>query len=87
MKVLTKNRLVAVSTIALVVSFNVHAGESAEDKISLAMSAAPSAVSREATVIDSDGTVLKEGSNGWTCMPDTMQGDKAPMTMSKPGRT
>ncbi|MEE4218845.1 MAG: hypothetical protein V2I48_14610, partial [Xanthomonadales bacterium] len=67
MKVFTKSRLAAVSAIALVVSFNVHAGESAEDKISRAMSAAPSAVSREATVIDSDGSVLKQGTNGWTC--------------------
>lgn len=79
MRIFTKTRLVAISTIALLVSFNVYAGESAEDKISRAMSAAPSAVSREATVIDSDGSVLKQGSNGWTCMPDTMQGDKAPM--------
>ncbi len=29
--------------------------------------------------MDSDGTILKEGTNGWTCLPDTMQGDKAPM--------
>lgn len=79
MKIHAKSRLAAVSTIALLLSFNASAGESAEDKISRAMSAAPPAVSREATVIDSDGSVLKQGTNGWTCMPDTMQGDKAPM--------
>jgi hypothetical protein len=29
--------------------------------------------------MDSDGTILREGSNGWTCMPDTMPGDRAAM--------
>lgn len=55
------------------------AGDSAEAKIALAMSAAPASISAEATIVDSDGTVLREGSNGWTCMPDTMPGDGAPM--------
>ncbi len=43
------------------------------------MSAAPESVSKQATIIDSDGAMLKKGTNGWTCMPDTMPGDKAPM--------
>ena len=55
------------------------AGESAEEKIARAMSAAPSAVSAEAAIVDTDGTVLREGSNGWTCLPDTKPGDHAPM--------
>ena len=38
-------------------------------KIKRAMSAAPSMISKNATVLDLDGTVLKEGSNGWTCYP------------------
>lgn len=57
----------------------VLAQESKQAKIERALSAAPDAVSAQATVVDSDGTVLKEGSNGWTCLPDTMPGDKAPM--------
>lgn len=55
------------------------AGDSKQAKIERAMKAAPSAISAEATIMDSDGTVLREGSNGWTCMPDTMPGDKAAM--------
>jgi len=57
----------------------VAADESAEEKIARAMSAAPAAVSAQATVMDHDGTVLREGSNGWTCLPDTLPGDHAPM--------
>ena len=56
-----------------------HAGDSTAAKIERAMSAAPPAVSAEATIMDTDGTVLREGSNGWTCLPDTMPGDHAPM--------
>ena len=55
------------------------AGDSAEEKIARARSAAPTAISAQATVLDADGTVLAAGSNGWTCLPDTMPGDKAPM--------
>lgn len=35
-----------------------------------AMSAAPPAISAEATIMSLDGAVLREGSNGWTCLPD-----------------
>jgi len=55
------------------------AGDSKEAKIARAISAAPVAISDQATIVDTDGAVLREGSNGWTCMPDTMAGDKAPM--------
>jgi hypothetical protein len=34
-----------------------------------ALSAAPPAVTRQATVKDGDGKVLRQGSNGWTCYP------------------
>ncbi len=49
------------------------------DTIAHAASAAPASISDHATIVIGDGTVLREGSNGWTCMPDTMPGDKAPM--------
>ncbi len=42
----------------------------AEAKIASAMSAAPEVVAANATVMDYDDTVLREGSNGWTCLPD-----------------
>ena len=44
-------------------------GDSAEDKIKAAMSAAPASVSHHATIMDDDGNVLKKGSNGYTCFP------------------
>lgn len=54
------------------------AEETTEDKIARAKSAAPAHISNDATIIV-DGEVVVEGSNGWTCLPDTMPGDKAPM--------
>jgi len=57
----------------------VMADETPADKIARAQSAAPAGISAEATIMDTDGSILKEGSNGWTCMPDTMPGDHAPM--------
>jgi len=69
----------ATSGCLILCASNALAAESAEAKIARAMSAAPAAVSGEATIMDSDGTVLKEGSNGWTCLPDTQPGDHAPM--------
>jgi hypothetical protein len=55
--------------------------ESADVKIARAMSAAPTDISGDATIMDADGTVLREGSNGWTCMPGValIPGDKHPM--------
>lgn len=34
-----------------------------------AMSAAPDEVAANATIVDSEGNVLREGNNGYTCMP------------------
>ncbi|MCK5122190.1 MAG: hypothetical protein KAQ91_09410 [Methylococcales bacterium] len=42
----------------------------AEDPIKNAMSAAPSSISAKAAVLDWDFKVIREGSNGWTCLPD-----------------
>jgi len=47
--------------------------------IKQAMSAGPQSISAQATIMDSDGTILRQGSNGWTCLPHTMPGDNAPM--------
>lgn len=56
-------------------------GESPEVKIARAVSAAPASVSDKATVMDVDGTILRQGSNGWTCLPGVglIPGDKHPM--------
>jgi len=55
--------------------------ESADDKIARAMSAAPADISAHARIVDVDGTVLREGTNGWTCMPGIalIPGDRHPM--------
>lgn len=42
----------------------------AEDKIANALSAGPDLITDAATVVDLDGTVLRQGTNGFTCMPD-----------------
>lgn len=43
--------------------------------IAHAMAAAPAAISADATIALYDGTVLREGSNGWTCMPGFKSGN------------
>jgi hypothetical protein len=55
--------------------------DTADTKIARAISAAPASVSNDATVMDVDGTILREGSNGWTCLPGVglIPGDKHPM--------
>ena len=47
-----------------------------DQRIANARAAAPAAVSADATIVI-DGEVAVEGSNGWTCMPDTMPKDGA----------
>jgi len=46
--------------------------------IAQARSAAPDLVSADATVVYR-GEVLAEGTNGWTCLPETLPDDNAPM--------
>jgi hypothetical protein len=46
------------------------AAEDKINKITSATSAAPSSLSDEATVMDWDDTILRKGTNGWTCLPD-----------------
>ena len=57
---------------------SVSAAHHEKNLIAQAMSAAPSSISADATIMDG-GKVLREGSNGWVCMPHTMPGDNAPM--------
>jgi hypothetical protein len=50
-------------------------------KLARAMSAAPSDISGAATIVDVDGAVLRQGANGWTCIPGIplIPGDEHPM--------
>lgn len=46
-----------------------EAQQDSEAKIKDALSAAPAAIAKGAAVADWDDTLLREGSNGWTCLP------------------
>jgi hypothetical protein len=65
--------------LALLSASTLLADDTTAALIAQAESAGPANISTHATIMDSDGTILREGSNGWTCMPHTMPGDNAPM--------
>jgi hypothetical protein len=46
------------------------AAQSTDDLVKNALSAAPEAIAKNATVSDGAGGILREGSNGWVCLPD-----------------
>ncbi len=71
--------LSVLSTALLAGSMSPNEEEMKAEKIARAQSAAHPDISRDATIVDVDGTVLKKGSNGWTCMPGTKPGDNHPM--------
>ena len=52
------------------------AGDDVGKLIAHARAAAPDSVSADATIVV-NGEVVVEGSNGWTCLPDTMPNDRA----------
>ena len=52
------------------------AGDEQAKLIAHARAAAPALIGAGATVVI-NGEVAVEGDNGWTCMPDTMSGDRA----------
>lgn len=57
---------------------SVFAGDDLAKLIAHARAAAPAAIGAGATVVV-NGEVVAEGSNGWTCMPDTAASDGAAM--------
>jgi len=87
MTLLTKAHVLSSSALTLVFCLIGFSGaiaaeeESKDAKIARAMSAAPSSISADATIMDVDGTILREGSNGWTCIPGVglIPGDNHPM--------
>jgi hypothetical protein len=54
----------------LVISVATSAAFAADSKIESAVSAGPESLSENARVMDWDGKVLREGTNGWTCLPN-----------------
>jgi hypothetical protein len=67
-----------VSLVGLSLSAQALADATLDERIAHARLAAPASISAEATVMV-DGKVVAEGTNGWTCMPDTFPGDGAAM--------
>lgn len=61
--------LTTIAALALASASFTAAGQSRQEKIARAKQAAPASITEHATIIDTDGTVLRQGSNGWTCMP------------------
>ena len=82
-----RNRVLPLSTAVLALGLSLATGAFAEDtesveaKIARAITAAPSDITENATIEDVDGTVLREGSNDWTCIPGIplLPGDEHPM--------
>ncbi len=76
---------IAIALVVLIIAITTvrftKAEESIEDKIARSLTAAPTSITDEATIADVDGTVLRAGTNGWTCVPGIplIPGDKHPM--------
>jgi hypothetical protein len=73
--------LTSIFVIYVLTTSMVASAESDAAKIQRAMKAAPSSISAEATIMDADKSVLRQGTNGWTCFPGVplIPGDKHPM--------
>ena len=52
--------------------------------IANALRAAPASITDHAAVMDWSGTMLREGTNGWVCLPDPPNLEDAPMCMDGP---
>jgi len=72
---MNKSRVLGLALLAVGMS-TACAQDDVDERIAHARAAAPDAVSADATIVI-DGEVAVEGSNGWTCMPDTMPNDGA----------
>lgn len=85
MKIATNSRLIlglAILVVTFLVVPVVGSAEDQSDAVADALSAAWPGMAENATVVDWEGNVLREGSNGFTCFPTppTLEG-KAPMCM------
>ncbi len=74
-----KRQLSTLLTLALVIATAPTAyAETKTELIAKAESAAPTAISKNATIMYR-GETLRKGDNGWVCMPETLPDDNAPM--------
>jgi hypothetical protein len=69
--------------VALLLSPLVASAQSADDLVAEAMSAAPASVVIDATIMDWEDNVLREGSNGWVCFPSPPSIGNAPMCLDE----
>ncbi|MFT5865943.1 MAG: hypothetical protein ACI9PY_003697 [Ascidiaceihabitans sp.] len=71
----------AILSLALLGAATVSNAETTQSKIARAITAAPSDITNEATIMDVDGTILRAGTNGWVCIPGVglIPGDTHPM--------
>jgi hypothetical protein len=81
---LAKLTLSSLPVLSLLVPVSLGAQQTTQAKIQEAMTAAPQEISGSATIMDWDQTVLRKGTNGWTCLPTppTMTGS-APMCLDE----
>ena len=74
-------------SLALAGAASAQAGDGDEARIRSALSAAPESVAEQGTVANFDGTILREGTNGWVCMPDMPSvANDAPMCLDETWR-
>jgi len=72
--------MILMGVISIMVAASVTAAEqTTEQKIERAMEAAPGSIGKNATIMEADGTILREGTNGWTCLPSAGPGSTHPM--------
>ncbi len=69
MNTLKRKSFLPVLLLCLLVTFCAQAQESDTELIAEAESAAPESVTKNATIKNSEGRVLRQGSNSWTCYP------------------
>lgn len=63
--------LISIAVAGLLAGSAAMAGENEmAPRIAKAVSAAPTAIADKATVMLLDGTILRQGTNGWTCFPN-----------------
>jgi len=57
--------------------------QSKDDLIKNALSAATETIAKNATVVDGAGNVLREGTNGYVCLPDDPRPGNSPMCLDQ----
>ncbi|HWR16165.1 MAG TPA: hypothetical protein VN577_15160 [Terriglobales bacterium] len=70
--------LIAFAVIATAYPLIAADGQSSKAQVDQALKAAPKSITEHATIATADGKVLRQGSNGWTCLPDMGPGSSHP---------